>query len=248
MQDVQVEFEGVWKRFKRGERAGSLRDAIPWVTRQVLRRQPQASAKPSREFYSLKDVNFQVRAGECLGIIGPNGAGKSTLLKCATRILRPNQGSIRVKGRVSALIEVGAGFHPDLTGRENIYLNGAILGMSRRQVTNCFDAIVDFSGMAKFIDTPVKRYSSGMFARLGFSVAAFMEPDVLLIDKALSVGDMNFAKVRKENQGHPRQRDDGAVYQPPPFGRANDLRSRAVAERRQRDLRRLARRDHPEVS
>lgn len=196
MRDVRVEFDGVWKKFQRGSRARSLRDALPAMVRSMQRRFQKPADEitlESNEFYSLRDVSFQVRRGECLGIIGSNGAGKSTLLKCASRILRPNRGKVAVTGRVSALIEVGAGFHPDLTGRENIYLNGAILGMRRREVADRFDRIVEFSGMAQFIDMPVKRYSSGMFARLGFSVAAFMDPDVLLIDEALSVGDIGFA-------------------------------------------------------
>lgn len=195
MTDVRVEFEGVWKRFRKGSHARNLRDALPALVRR-LRRPRSASpvALKADEFHSLKDVSFQVRSGECLGIIGPNGAGKSTLLKCASRILRPNRGRVRVTGRVSALIEVGAGFHPDLTGRENVFLNGTILGMRRREIADRFDEIVDFAGLAEFIDMPVKRYSSGMYARLGFSVAAFMNPDVLLIDEVLSVGDMNFAR------------------------------------------------------
>jgi lipopolysaccharide transport system ATP-binding protein len=197
MGEVRVEFDGVWKRFRKGVRAGSLRDATPAFAARFARwlrtPRPTDALRPN-EFYSLKDVSFQVRSGECLGIIGPNGAGKSTLLKCASRILRPNRGAVRMKGRVSALIEVGAGFHPDLTGRENVYLNGAVLGMRRREIREQFDAIVEFAGLADFIDTPVKRYSSGMYARLGFAVAAFMKPDVLLVDEVLSVGDMNFAR------------------------------------------------------
>lgn len=197
MSEARVEFTGVWKRFRKGSRARSIRDALPAVASRLwdwTAPRPNSDALPSGEFYSLKDVSFQVSSGECLGIIGPNGAGKSTILKCASRILRPNRGSVRVDGRVSALIEVGAGFHPDLTGRENVYLNGTILGMRRREIADQFDAIVDFAGLTEFIDMPVKRYSSGMYARLGFAVAAFMNPDVLLIDEVLSVGDMNFAR------------------------------------------------------
>lgn len=193
MDDVRISFERVYKSFRRGDRARSLRDALPALAQRILRR-PRTGEIGAGEFYSLEDVDFQVRAGECVGIIGPNGAGKSTLLKCASRILRPNRGKVRVEGRVSALIEVGAGFHNDLTGRENVFLNGLILGMTRREIADRFDQIVEFSGMADFIDTPVKRYSSGMYARLGFSVAAFMDPDVLLIDEALSVGDLAFAQ------------------------------------------------------
>jgi lipopolysaccharide transport system ATP-binding protein len=140
----------------------------------------------------LKDVSFSVAPGEALGIVGPNGAGKSTMLRLLTRILRPTSGAVKVRGRVGALIEVAAAFHPDLTGRENIFLQGAILGMRRAEVARKLDAIVDFAGVSDFIDTPVKRYSSGMHARLGFSVAAQLDPDVLLIDEVLSVGDMAF--------------------------------------------------------
>ena len=197
MNDVRVDFDNVWKLFRKGHRARSLRDAVPAVAAKwkgLWGAKPEEHRLGVDEFYSLQGVSVQVRSGECLGIIGPNGAGKSTMLKCASRILRPNKGSVKVTGRVSALIEVGAGFHPDLTGRENVYLNGTILGMKRKEISDRFDDIVEFAGMADFIDMPVKRYSSGMYARLGFAVAAFMEPDVLLIDEVLSVGDMAFAR------------------------------------------------------
>jgi lipopolysaccharide transport system ATP-binding protein len=195
MSDVRVVFDDVWKKFRRGERARALRDLWPRWMRAIRRSAGNAPSPLAQdEFYSLKGVSFEVRSGECLGIIGPNGAGKSTILKCASRILRPNRGQIKVKGRVSALIEVGAGFHPDLTGKENVFLNGTILGMKRAEIADRFDQIVDFAGLADFIYTPVKRYSSGMYARLGFAVSAFMEPDVLLIDEVLSVGDLAFAR------------------------------------------------------
>lgn len=191
--ETRIEFDGVWKSFRRGAASRSLRELLSGLG---FARRPELSPEGLRpdEFFSLKDVSFSVAAGECVGVIGNNGAGKSTALKCASRILRPNRGRVSVKGRLSALIEVGAGFHPDLTGRENVFLSGAILGMRRREIADRFDAIVEFSGMAEFIDTPVKRYSSGMFARLGFSVAAFMDPDVMLIDEVLSVGDIGFAR------------------------------------------------------
>jgi len=144
------------------------------------------------EFWAVQNVNFKVKKGEVLGIIGPNGAGKSTILKLLSKIMRPTQGEMKVHGRLSALIEVTAGFHPDFTGRENIYFNGAVLGMSKKEVDSKFDNIVDFSGIEEFIDTPVKRYSSGMTARLGFAIAAHVDPDVLLVDEVLSVGDMTF--------------------------------------------------------
>ncbi len=148
--------------------------------------------KQREDFWALKDVSFEVEQGEALGIIGHNGAGKSTMLKLLTRIMDPTKGRIRTRGRVSALIEVGAGFHPEMTGRENIYLNGSILGMTRAEIDRKFDEIVAFAELEKFIDTPVKRYSSGMYARLGFAVAAHVDPEILIVDEVLSVGDMGF--------------------------------------------------------
>jgi lipopolysaccharide transport system ATP-binding protein len=142
--------------------------------------------------WSLKDINFEIKQGEVLGIIGKNGAGKSTLLKILSQITTPTTGQIKVKGRIAALLEVGTGFHPDLTGRENIFLNGAILGMTKQEIKIKFDEIIDFSGVAKYLDTPVKRYSSGMMVRLGFAVAAHLEPEILIVDEVLAVGDQEF--------------------------------------------------------
>ena len=191
MTEMALEFNGVWKKFKKGEKYDSLRDLIPAMTKKLLLGNHHAELQ-EREFWALKDVTFQVKSGEALGIIGPNGSGKSTILKLLSGILRPNKGNIKVNGRLSALIEVGAGFHPDLTGRENVYLNGAILGMTKKVIDNKFDEIVAFSDLEEFINTPVKRYSSGMYARLGFSVAAHVDPEVLLVDEVLSVGDFTF--------------------------------------------------------
>jgi len=190
MSDVAIRFDHVSKRFALGERFDSLRDLVPSLARRVLGR--PAEATRSGDFWALKDINFEVRKGEALGVVGHNGAGKSTMLKHLAGIMVPTKGRIEVDGRLSALIEVGAGFHPDLTGRENVFLNGVILGMTRGEVARKFDEIVEFSGLATFIDTPVKRYSSGMYARLGFSVAAHLDPDILVIDEVLSVGDFAF--------------------------------------------------------
>lgn len=188
---TRIVFDGIWKKFRRGEVHDSLRDLIPSLVRRTVQRaDPTALGK--RDFWALRDVSFQVDAGRALGIIGRNGAGKSTTLKILTRILAPTRGTYMTAGRVGALIEVAAGFHPDLTGRENIYLQAAILGMSRERTDRVFDSIVDFAGVEAFIDTPVKRYSSGMNARLGFAIAAHFDPDVLIIDEVLSVGDMAF--------------------------------------------------------
>jgi lipopolysaccharide transport system ATP-binding protein len=188
-----VLLDGVSKKFRRGERHDSLRDLIPSIGRRLLGRgRRDAGALDADEFWALRDVSFAVGAGEAVGVIGPNGAGKSTLLKVLTRILKPTSGVCEVRGRAGALIEVAAGFHPDLTGRENVYLQGAIMGMRQADIARTFDEIVAFSGVSEFIDTPVKRYSSGMNARLGFSIAAHLDPDVLLIDEVLSVGDARF--------------------------------------------------------
>jgi len=182
------------------ERYTSLRDVIARNVKKIFsfpssliggttKQSPNAE-----EFWALKDVNFNIEQGDRVGIIGRNGAGKSTLLKILSRITEPTTGSIKIKGRVASLLEVGTGFHPELTGRENIYLNGAILGMSRAEIKKHFDAIVDFAETEKFLDTPVKRYSSGMYVRLAFAVAAHLEPEILIVDEVLAVGDAQFQK------------------------------------------------------
>jgi ABC-type polysaccharide/polyol phosphate transport system ATPase subunit len=193
MTEPAVIFDHVCKKFARGEHHATLRDFIPAALSRLWssnRRDPAGLS--GDEFWAVHDVSFSLKRGEALGIIGPNGSGKSTILKLLSGILRPERGRYSVKGRLSALIEVGAGFHPDLTGRENIYLNGAILGMTRKQINARFNRIVEFSGIEEFIDTPLKRYSSGMAVRLGFAVSAFVEPEVLLIDEVLAVGDAEF--------------------------------------------------------
>lgn len=148
----------------------------------------------SNEFWALHDLNFSINKGEVIGLIGANGSGKSTLLKILSRITEPSKGQVKIRGKVASLLEVGTGFHPELTGRENVYINGAILGMTRREVTTKFDEIIDFAGVSDFIDTPIKRYSSGMTVRLGFAVAAHLDPDILIVDEVLAVGDAAFQK------------------------------------------------------
>ena len=183
MSSHRIEFDRVWKKFRRGEQAMRF---IPWAAG------TGAADLKANEFWALRDVSFNVREGQALGIIGPNGAGKSTVLKLLTRIMRPTRGYCALHGRVGALIELAAGFHPDLTGRENVYLQGAIMGMPRAEVTRKLDDIVAFAGLSDFMDMPVKRYSTGMNARLGFAIAANLDPDVLVIDEVLAVGDMPF--------------------------------------------------------
>jgi lipopolysaccharide transport system ATP-binding protein len=192
-----IHVENVSKKFilhhevKRGGYI-SLRDVVADRVKGLLG--PRAPQRTQEEFWALKDLNFEVNQGDRLGIIGRNGAGKSTLLKILSRITEPTTGSIRIHGRVASLLEVGTGFHPELTGRENIFLNGAILGMSRHEVRAKFDEIVAFAEVEKFLDTPVKRYSSGMYVRLAFAVAAHLEPEILVVDEVLAVGDAQFQK------------------------------------------------------
>jgi len=193
MSNPVIEVDNLGKRYRIGankERYLSLRDELTkWAARLVRRGSPT-----KQEFWALQDVSFAVEQGETLGIIGRNGAGKSTLLKLLSKITYPTTGKIVRRGRVASLLEVGTGFHPELTGRENIYLNGAILGMTRREIARKFDEIVAFSEIEHFLDTPVKRYSSGMYVRLAFAVAAHLEPEVLVVDEVLAVGDVDFQK------------------------------------------------------
>ena len=192
-----IKVEGLSKKFiishEAPERYTALRDVIVKKALSLINANKK-NVNAWEEFYALRDVSFEVNAGDRIGIVGRNGAGKSTLLKILSRITEPTSGRITINGRVASLLEVGTGFHPELTGRENIFLNGAILGMKRTEIKKNFDAIVDFAGVEKFIDTPVKRYSSGMYVRLAFAVAAHLEPEILIVDEVLSVGDMEFQK------------------------------------------------------
>ncbi len=204
MSSTAISVEGLGKKYRLGANARSyktLRESLVDVAKLPLRTASRVTRRTSDgergkrpEFWAVKDVSFEVKEGEALGIIGRNGAGKSTLLKLLSQITEPTEGRIRTKGRVSSLLEVGTGFHPELTGRENIYLNGAILGMLRSEVTRNFDEIVAFAEVEKFIDTQVKHYSSGMYLRLAFAVAAHLEPEVLIVDEVLAVGDADFQK------------------------------------------------------
>lgn len=204
MNNIAIHVENLAKKYRIGgpqEKYQTFRDVITRAaiapfrrTQDLLRGQAYGAAGLKEEIWALKDVSFEIEHGEVMGIIGRNGAGKSTLLKILSRITEPTTGYADLYGRVGALLEVGTGFHPELSGRENVYLNGAILGMSRDEIGRKFDEIVDFSGIEKFIDTPVKHYSSGMGLRLGFAVAAHLEPEILVIDEVLAVGDAEFQK------------------------------------------------------
>jgi len=192
MSDVAIKVENVSKLYHIGLKdSDNLRDSLAKGLRVFLGKKEK---KSDDEFWALKNVSFEVKHGEVVGIIGRNGAGKSTLLKVLSRITEPSSGRIEINGRVASLLEVGTGFHPELTGRENIFMNGSILGMKQAEVRKKFDEIVDFSGVEKFIDTPVKHYSSGMYVRLAFAVAAHLEPEILIIDEVLAVGDVEFQK------------------------------------------------------
>lgn len=178
-----IEFKNVSKKFRKGQRL-YLKQALLDLFKKDVK----------RDFWALKDVSFKIKKGESVGIIGVNGSGKSTLLKMIAGVLYPTEGNVEVSGRIGPLIELGAGFHPELSGRDNIYLNGVILGLSKGEIENKFDEIVDFAQLKDFIETPVKHYSSGMYMRLGFSVAVAISPDILLIDEILAVGDIGFQK------------------------------------------------------
>lgn len=211
MSEPVISVQGLGKRYVIGHQArhDTLRDRLAHGARGLWRRWSRAERSSTEDFWALREVNFDIQQGDVVGIIGRNGAGKSTLLKILSRITEPTEGRIALRGRVASLLEVGTGFHPELTGRENIFLNGAILGMSRAEIHRKFDEIVAFAEVERFLDTPVKHYSSGMYVRLAFAVAAHLEPEILVVDEVLAVGDIAFQRkcIGKmedvtRNQGH----------------------------------------------
>jgi ABC-type polysaccharide/polyol phosphate transport system ATPase subunit len=252
--NVVIRAEGLGKKYIIGhqaerERYTTLRDSVGrslrnWgrSARDMFSGKALVAGDETEEFWALKDINFEIKRGDVVGIIGRNGAGKSTLLKVLSRITEPTTGRVTIDGRVASLLEVGTGFHPELSGRENIYLNGAILGMSREEIRRKFDEIVDFAGVEKFLDTPVKRYSSGMYVRLAFAVAAHLEPEILIVDEVLAVGDAEFQKKclgkMKDVAGHGRtvlfvSHNMGAVRDLCPTAllfRAGELITRGMSE------------------
>jgi lipopolysaccharide transport system ATP-binding protein len=193
--EAMIQIEGLGKRYKIGARTAdwTLRDAVATVPRRALQRLRGGHTR-SEDFWALRDISFEIEQGDVLGLVGRNGAGKSTLLKILSRIVEPTTGKAVLNGRTASLLEVGTGFHEQLTGRENVYLNGAILGMRHREIEAKFDEIVEFSEIEQFIDTPVRFYSSGMYVRLAFAIAAHLEPDILIVDEVLAVGDVEFQK------------------------------------------------------
>ena len=202
---IAIKVENLSKAYQLGQiGTGTVsRDIERWWARARGKEDPflkigevndRTTKSESNVVWSLKDINFEIERGDAVGIIGRNGAGKSTLLKILSRVTAPTTGTVKAKGRIASLLEVGTGFHPELTGRENIYLNGAILGMRKKEITRKLDAIIDFSGVERYIDTPVKRYSSGMYVRLAFAVAAHLDSEILIVDEVLAVGDAEFQK------------------------------------------------------
>lgn len=225
MSDIAIRVENLSKQYTIGrarERHDTLRDALVGIFRR------NGSNGSTETFWALKDVSFEVKRGEVVGIIGRNGAGKSTLLKVLSQITEPTGGRAEIHGRVGSLLEVGTGFHPELTGRENIYLNGAILGMRREEIARQFDEIVAFSEIEKFLDTPVKRYSSGMYVRLAFAVAAHLEPEILLVDEVLAVGDAAFQKKALGKMGSVVNEGRTVLFVSHNMGAINSLCSQTI--------------------
>ena len=252
MSEPVIQVEGLAKRYYIGSSQGryrTLRDSLPDLATAPFRRawrlmrgQSTGAADLQEALWALRDVSFEVQPGEVLGVIGQNGSGKSTLLKILSRITEPTEGRARIRGRVGSLLEVGTGFHPELTGRDNVYLNGAILGMRREEIDRRFDEIVAFAEIDKFLDTPVKHYSSGMYVRLAFAVAAHLETEILLVDEVLSVGDVAFQRRMpgQNGTGRFRGRADGVVRQPQYDGRSIPVYAGAVDRKRAASGSRLA--------
>jgi len=239
MSDVVINVENLTKEYRLGIiNHGTLhRDLQSWWARWRGKEDPNSLisargrgilSKDNPQLLALSDLSFEVRQGEVLGIIGRNGAGKSTLLKILSRVVAPTRGTVKIKGRVASLLEVGTGFHPELTGRENVYLNGAILGMTKREIRRKFDEIVDFAEVEKFIDTPVKRYSSGMYVRLAFAVAAHLEPEILIVDEVLAVGDAQFQKKSLGKMGEVARGGRTVLFVSHNMGAVNQLCGTAI--------------------
>ncbi len=230
--EIAVQTQDLAKRYEIGERGayGTLRETLATALRTDIRRLRGKKNGHARKehIWALKGISFDVKTGEALGIMGPNGAGKSTLLKILSRITEPTRGRATIRGRVASLLEVGTGFHPELTGRENIYLNGAILGMRKSELQKRFDEIVEFAGVERFIDTPVKRYSSGMHVRLAFAVAAHLDPDVMIVDEVLAVGDFEFQQKCLGKMGDASREGRTVLFVSHNLGSLASLCSRAL--------------------
>ena len=227
MTNIAIQADHVGKKFSK-DLAHVMRYGAADILRSIVGIHPNNHVLRKGEFWAVKDVSFEVRRGESLGIIGPNGSGKTTLLKMLNGIFMPDAGSITIRGRVGSLIQVGAGFHPMLTGRENVYINGAILGMSKKEIDRKFDSIVEFADIGDFLDAPVRHYSSGMFVRLGFAIAIHCEPDVLLIDEILAVGDVNFRKKCSRKMRELKESDVTIVFVTHDLGLLRHICQRAV--------------------
>src|ERR1044072_2266459 len=232
MSEIAIKVERLWKIYKIGQRRhDTLRDKFAHLLRRRLRvngSHPQFQDAAGDKLWALQDVSFEIKSGEVVGVIGGNGAGKSTLLKVLSRITEPSEGYADIKGRVGSLLEVGTGFHPELTGRENIFLNGSILGMKRVEIQKKFDEMVAFAEIERFIDTPVKHYSSGMYVRLAFAVAAHLDPDILLIDEVLAVGDASFQKKCLGKIGEVARAGRTALFVSHNMAAVENLCSRAI--------------------